>query len=943
MDLFAEDLYKFAQKATEGLSLRIDQARNKTNDELDELLSQAKEDDFLPAVEDILNSDIFNKLRQIDNDSDEYIDILSDNNVLAPCFRIGTVAIPYLDRGGEIKQPLIIPMQDIHAYMFTFGTKSNTVPTIMQNILLRMLLSTRPELLKISIVDMDFGNNFPLVQNIQKIKSTYIAPHIHKSTEEVSKLVDSLADELGENSMKMAGRYTNIYEYNINNIADPLFYHIVLIDDFPKGFTSQSFEKLCQLINNGNAARAGIRIFINYCGSNNSHTYGLNNFNIELLGKECHKLILDDNGALTFSDNNGGEYACGTFQADLFPQNALTPFMRILKSHTPPERIYSLDGWVQDLIANDKIWSGSTIDGIKVPIGYNIDNEYYNFYIANGNDIKCNDFFTLIAGNPNMGKSTLLRNIVTNAALKYSPEELNYYLLDFGNGTSLGIFRNLPHARALMLANSKDYAIRILDDIENTIVKKRADDFQRAATEYGTEVDNFTQYRTVTGKTVPYILLVMDEFHVLFQADDKLAEPAKIRLCNGIRQWRKYGIGAILCTQSITGVNFGDANDYITYRFALQLTQDNSERTIRNKAAASLTQKGQTIVNNTPNGDVNANIQFRAAYSKNYISYVKLLAERYGKPITPFICDNGAKTDMAANETLKKMLTSKIEENINECDIYIGYPDLLRIGHSRIQLQRREGSNILLYGDDFNSLVRIQSAAMMQIEAQSPQGSSIYIVNAFNANDEYYAAFDNLPDTNGFVHVFHAPQIEEAVNAVWNELQKRKQLLTQEGQTFEKQRMILSLLNVQNCVSLRSTGSLIRPDSSPTAKKIAEIIKDGPALGIHVIMHALTANAVFGSNNLFAYDLKEQFSNVILMTNAGIGYGDSIGKVRFIYENNQKGRIFMINNCIDGEPHEQCAVYSKCTFEPSSVLGKHLIVNYFIEKTYSPPPPKKKS
>jgi len=51
---------------------------------------------------------------------------------------------------------------------------------------------------------------------------------------------------------------------------------------------------------------------------------------------------------------------------------------------------------------------------------------------------------TVIVGSPQSGKSTLLRTLITSLAISHTPQEAQFYGLDFGGGTLMGL-RDLPH------------------------------------------------------------------------------------------------------------------------------------------------------------------------------------------------------------------------------------------------------------------------------------------------------------------------------------------------------------------------------------------------------------------------------------------------------------------------------------------------------------------
>ena len=56
-----------------------------------------------------------------------------------------------------------------------------------------------------------------------------------------------------------------------------------------------------------------------------------------------------------------------------------------------------------------------------------------------------------ITGPSGSGKSTLLHALITNAALRYSPDELEVYLIDFKKGVEFKTYatHDLPHARVI--------------------------------------------------------------------------------------------------------------------------------------------------------------------------------------------------------------------------------------------------------------------------------------------------------------------------------------------------------------------------------------------------------------------------------------------------------------------------------------------------------------
>ncbi len=67
----------------------------------------------------------------------------------------------------------------------------------------------------------------------------------------------------------------------------------------------------------------------------------------------------------------------------------------------------------------------------------------------------------LIAGKTGSGKSTLMHAMITNAALWYSPDEIELYLVDFKKGVEFKTYATnlLPHARAIAIESDREFGL----------------------------------------------------------------------------------------------------------------------------------------------------------------------------------------------------------------------------------------------------------------------------------------------------------------------------------------------------------------------------------------------------------------------------------------------------------------------------------------------------
>lgn len=268
----------------------------------------------------------------------------------------------------------------------------------------------------------------------------------------------------------------------------------------------------------------------------------------------------------------------------------------------------------------DAPWSGSALDGLDAVIG------------KTGRQAATVSFRTANPPHPNMlaggmvgsGKSTFLLDVIYSLAVRYSPDELELVLLDFKQGVEFNVFAPddadanwLPHARVLGLETDPEFGLAVLSHVVGEL-ERRADLFKRA------HVANYVDYRR-GGASLTRMLVVIDEFHELFNGDEEQAREA-VRLLETIaRQGRSAGVHLLLASQTISGISsLGAKADAIFSQFPLRLSLKNNAAESQailapqNKAAADLRYRGEFILNREA-GDVRANERGVAAFADSAV------------------------------------------------------------------------------------------------------------------------------------------------------------------------------------------------------------------------------------------------------------------------------------------------------------------------------------
>lgn len=139
-----------------------------------------------------------------------------------------------------------------------------------------------------------------------------------------------------------------------------------------------------------------------------------------------------------------------------------------------------------------------------------------------------------------------------SALLHYSPDELHLYLMDFKGGTEFQVYDpgswRIPHIKLLALDAKQEFGESILEALGDEI-EKRSETFKEA------DVSNLSRYVEKTGTAMPRILVIIDEFQVLFDesSDRKVAQHCASLAKDITTRGRSYGIHLLMATQSTTG------------------------------------------------------------------------------------------------------------------------------------------------------------------------------------------------------------------------------------------------------------------------------------------------------------------------------------------------------------------------------------------------------
>lgn len=148
----------------------------------------------------------------------------------------------------------------------------------------------------------------------------------------------------------------------------------------------------------------------------------------------------------------------------------------------------------------------------------------------------------MIIGNLGVGKTYFLQTMLYSLITHYTPEDINFYCLDFSSRT-FKLFESLPFCGGVAFSEEEE-AIEKMLQLLMTIISERRSVFEANG------VGNFEEYITVEKK--PYIILLIDNYLMFKEMYEEYEEKVQFL----IREGFKYGIQVVCTGNSVGDLNY---------------------------------------------------------------------------------------------------------------------------------------------------------------------------------------------------------------------------------------------------------------------------------------------------------------------------------------------------------------------------------------------------
>ncbi|MDB6070260.1 MAG: segregation ATPase, FtsK/SpoIIIE family [Verrucomicrobiales bacterium] len=587
--------------------------------------------------------------------------------------------------------------------------------SVLNNIILRLLAASRPGKASFTIIDpVGLGQNFGGLMHLSDYEDSLINHRIWTQRDQIDERLGILSGHIEKViQMYLRNEFSSITEYNQQAGVVAEKYHYLVIADFPANFSETAVKRLESIVASG--PRCGVFTYMHtdlrpvQPDAFTSTGAGPNRIGMRLDGPRWELDGLKMDGAAITPEMPPGH------------DHALALLHRIGKSSIDAGRVEVPFSQISPAPAD--YWKGDTTQELRVAIGRTGAVKHQMLAIGKGTRQHA-----LFAGKTGSGKSTLFHVIITNLALTCSPDQVEFYLIDFKKGVEFKCYANkkLPHARVVAIESDREFALSVLHRLDEEL-KRRGDLFRKL------NAQDLAGYQRAGGtEPMPRSLLIIDEFQEFFTEDDPIAQTASLLLDRIVRQGRAFGIHVLLGSQTLGGAySLARATlGQMTIRVALQCNEADAYLIMddNNPAPRLLSRPGEGIYNDAA-GSVEGNSPFQVVWLPDgerdrLLDEIHDLAVKSDKAqMAPIVFEGNAPADLLGNALMRKILDTPPTSAPGAGRCWLGAPNAIK-GPTEAVFHRQSGQHLLVVGQREEASLSMLGLSLLALAAQYPEGTA---------------------------------------------------------------------------------------------------------------------------------------------------------------------------------------------------------------------------
>lgn len=763
-------------------------------------------------------------------------------------------SVPYLPDGLHTKDqigmktfetPTIMEWmggQSGQNFVINYSNKSaNKAEARLNQLVVDMLLSLPSRSINIHFVDLAFSAQASfLTRNLdEKIYGKLIS-----SSNDWNHLKDSLLEKMA----KALEEYGDVAKYNDSKNRVVVPYDVVVINDYQKCVNEMS--DLDALFENGH--KGGIYFIL----MNNLDCKSDRDIDSLMALKDFYQVLEAEN----FGNYSKDAFIRCTPILDI-PILAKACFNYINEgAELPQVAVASVD--------YDKILSKGfeTIGkAMVIPVGSSENGELVDFTIDTVSHIHC-----FIIGQSGTGKSVFLHDVIIGAMAKYSPDELELYLMDFKiGGVEFNRYRNEKHVKALLVDNSDiQITLEILRDISNKM-RERGKQLRASG------VSNIVEYNQVNPtKKMPRIVFIADECHVMFPTmnskDTKLYREISEILQKIAKEGRSQGVHLVLATQTIAQAEISsEILNNISDFYLLKCSPSDSERLVRGSVDTTSGLKTGQVLHH----DIDHDVVFKSTYlpTSQTLEIIKKINDKTKASKNEQFYFVGSQI-FEIDDEVKNLLTEKGDA------IAFGRSIDTKMEPVVIPLRNEYADNVMLFGINDEEQVSRTTMASIKSLRISNKNIKIKVINCLSAEQRNTTKMLNDWENKGEIELLNPQncggELVNIANSIMERTAEPTVLYILGQERFRELRMDMEIAFTKPTVaaddfgfdsSMFTAGDSGSMNFNSYQKVIEYILKNGAEVGVHVILQIDKPKQLLFSDYMSAKDFFNMFHHLIML------------------------------------------------------------------------------
>ena len=712
----------------------------------------------------------------------------------------------------------------------------------LNQLIVNMLLSLPANSIKLHFIDLAFS-----------AQASFLTRHLDDKL--YGKLVSSpnewqqLKESLREKMAKSLEEYGDVVKYNESKNRVVVPYDVIVITDYQKCLNDM--RDIDALFENGH--KGGI-FFV------------LMNNNDYKSDRDIDSLMAMDNFYQVIDAENYGEYSKeGIIHCTPVLDNPILAkacFNYINEGAELPQVVAAS-------VDHEKILS----DGFKpidkamvIPVGSSENGDLVDFTLDTVSHIHC-----FIIGQSGTGKSVFLHDVIIGAMAKYSPDELELYLMDFKiGGVEFNRYKKERHVKALLVDNSDiQITLEILRDISN---KMR----ERGKLLRASGVSNIVEYNAVNPtKKMPRIVFIADECHVMFPTmnskEAKLYREISEILQKIAKEGRSQGVHLVLATQTIAQAEISsEILNNISDFYLLKCSPGDSERLVRGSVdTTSQLKTGQVL-----HHDIDNDVVFKSSYlpTKEAFEIIKKINDKtrnYPNEQFYFVGSQIFEID----DEVKRLLDQK-----GKAVIAFGRSIDTKMEPVIIPLRNEYADNVMLFGINDEEQVSRTTMASIKSLRISNKNIKIKVINCLPTDQRNTTKILNDLEGKGEIELLNpqdcGSELVSIATSIKDGTAEPTALYILGQERFRELRMDMEIASVKPAAaaddfgfdsSMFSAGDSGSTDFNSYQKAIEYILKNGAEVGVHVILQIDKPKQLLFSDYMSAKDFFNMFHHLIML------------------------------------------------------------------------------